>query len=203
MDNRIDVYIAKIPADITLTEVYPKLRQDEISACSNGRVRREKYCAWRLLEYGLECSLGKQLVDMEITKSENGKWISPYVEFSLSHSHDAVCVAISRKPVGVDIEILQSRVNSERFSERILTDGEAAEYQGLTENKLEFLLTKWSQKESLFKLSGGKSFIAKEQDTQKGILVSKTVTLADRDYILSVASAAPERICLFENVSLR
>ncbi len=198
----LDVYIAEIPLDIQVRPLSPKARQNEISACSNERVKREKYCVWKLLEYGLERSLGKKLSDMEITKSENGKWKSPQVEFSLSHSHNAVCVAISRKPVGVDIELLQSRVNTERFSERILTDGETAEYQKLTENKLEFLLTKWSQKESLFKLSGEKNFLPKEHDTQKGNVVSKTVTIADQDYILSVASETPDRLRVFENIKL-
>ena len=198
----LDVYIAEIPADITVGEVFPKSRQEEISSCSCERVKREKYCAWRLLEYGLHRSLGKKLEDVEISKSENGKWNSPHVEFSISHSHDAVCVAISRKPVGVDIELLQSKINTERFCERILTDGEIAEYEKLSDSKLEFLLTKWSQKESLFKLSGEKSFIPKEQNTQKGNVVSKTVSIAGQDYILSVASDTPERLRMFENIKL-
>ena len=198
----LDVYIAEIPADITISDVYPKSRQDEIYACSCERVKREKYCAWKLLEYGLQRSLGKKIADMEIVKTENGKWKSPHVEFSISHSHDAVCVAVSRKPVGVDIETLQSKINTERFCERILTDGEEAEYQKRTEDKLEFLLTKWSQKESLFKLSGEKCFIAKEQDTQKGNVVSKTVIVAGQDYVLSVASDTPEKLRIFENIKL-
>ncbi len=198
----LDVYIAEIPAEIKICEVSPKSRQDEISACSCERVKREKYCAWKLLEYGLQRSLGKKLADMQLSKSENGKWTSPCVEFSLSHSHDAVCVAVSRKPVGVDIELLQSKINTERFCERILTDKETAEYQKLTENKLEFLLTKWSQKESLFKISGEKSFLPKEQDTQKGNVVSRTVNVAGKEYILSVASDTPERLRVYENIKL-
>ncbi len=198
----LDVYIAEIPADIKIGAVSPKSRQDEISACSCERVKREKYCAWKLLEYGLQRSLGKKLADMEIAKSENGKWTSPHVEFSISHSHDAVCVAVSRKPVGVDIELLQSKINTERFCDRILTDGETAEYGKLTDNKLEFLLTKWSQKESLFKQSGGKSFLPKEQDTQKGNVISKTVNVAGQKYILSVASDTPEKLRVFENIKL-
>ena len=198
----LDVYVAEIPADINISEVSPKSRQDEISACSCERVKREKYCAWKLLEYGLQRSLGKKIVDTEIVKSENGKWISPYVEFSISHSHNAVCVAVSRNSVGIDIELLESKINTERFCERILNDAEEVEYQKLTENKLEFLLTKWSQKESLFKLSGDKSFVAKEHDTQKGNVVSRTVIVAGQNYILSVASDTPERLKVFENIKL-
>lgn len=198
----LDVYIAQIPADIIVGEVSPKPRRDEISACSCERVKREKYCAWKLLEYGLQRSLGKKLADMEITKSENGKWTSPHVEFSLSHSHDAVCVAISRKPVGVDIELMQSKINTERFCERILNDGETEEYQRLTDGKLEFLLEKWSQKESLFKLSGEKCFIPKEHDTQTGRMISRTLTVAGQKYILSVASDTPERLRVYEDIKL-
>ncbi len=198
----LDVYVAKIPTDIRMNVVSPKSRQDEISACSCERVKREKYCAWKLLEYGLERSLGKKITEMKIVKSENGKWTSPHVEFSISHSHDAVCVAVSRKPVGVDIELLQSKINTERFCERILTDGEAVEYQNQTDDKLEFLLTKWSQKESLFKRSGEKSFVPKEQDTQKGSTVSKTVSVAGQRYILSVASETPDRLRVYEDIKL-
>lgn len=198
----LDVYVAEILSNIQMRPLYPKERQDEVCACTCERVKREKYCAWRLLEYALERSLGKKLRDMEITKTENGKWVSPHVEFSLSHSHNAVCVAVSRKSVGVDIELLQSKINTERFCERILTDREAEIYEKQTSGQLEFLLTKWSQKESLFKLSGEKSFSPKEQDTQKGNVVSKTLTVAGEDYILSVASETPERLRVFEKISI-
>lgn len=199
---RLNVYIAQIPAEIQFREVYPELRQHEILSCSSDRVRREKYCAWKLLEYGIEHSLAKKLEDIEISKSENGKWISPCLEFSISHSHNVVCVAISSKPVGVDIELMKKKINTDRFCERILTEGEKEEYLKQSNKKLDFLLTKWSQKESLFKMSGDKYFYPKEQDTQNGSVVSKIVIVADEKYILSVASDTPARLRLFENIKL-
>ena len=94
--------------------------------------------------------LNKKLAQpFEILKTENGK---PYIEgnplyFSLSHSCDRGLVAISDKPVGVDIEIFKDKLRKsviERFSAR-----EQAEI----ENERDFLIH-WTAREAYVKLYG-------------------------------------------------
>lgn len=85
----------------------------------------------------------------EILKTENGK---PYVagnplHFSLSHSGDRGIVAISDKPIGVDIEIFKGKLRKsvlERFSAR-----EQAEIA----NERDFLIH-WTAREAYVKLYG-------------------------------------------------
>ena len=73
----LDVYFSEILDSVKLTGLYPPMREKEIAGVSNERVRREKYCAWRLLEYALERSLGLKIEKLEFAKEKSGRWTSP------------------------------------------------------------------------------------------------------------------------------
>ena len=198
----VDVYIAKIPEGLPISTVIPKQRDEEIRAVSNERVRREKYFVWRLLEYAIERSLGLKMKKIKISKSESGKWRSPSCEFSLSHSEGAVAVAVSRAPVGVDIEAISVRT-SERLPERVLTEEELVEYRALSDDmKKEYFISAWTAKEAAFKRSSAVAFEPQKTYGKAAEQKSFSVELDGEKYILAVSTANPEKIKLYESVDL-
>ena len=86
-----------------------------------------------------------------IARTANGK---PYIEgdplfFSLSHSGDSAVIAISGKPVGVDIEEIKERKIASVISN--FTERERREI----EDSLTAFYTNWTVKEAYIKLNGG------------------------------------------------
>ena len=199
----VDVYVAAIPRDIPLTPLYPDIRQAELDGVSNEGLKREKWCVWKLLEYALERSLGIKMKNVGFEKSSTGRWGTERCDFSLSHCDGAIAVAVSRKPVGVDIECV-SLQRQERFADKILTDGERTLYEQLPEEKRAgFIIEKWTAKEALFKKSGDiPAFIPKDHDTLSGSVRTLTVRAADRDYTLSVATDTPDALRVYEDIDL-
>ena len=79
------------------------IRDEEILSCNNQTVKKQKFFVWKLLLKGLELS-GINADEIEFFKEPSGKWTADKIHFSLSHSKNALAVAISSSPVGVDIE---------------------------------------------------------------------------------------------------
>ena len=111
---------------------------------------RELYiCADNVHERLNEILNNKLALPFEILKTDNGK---PYIEgnplhFSISHSGDRGLIAISDKPIGVDIEIFKDKLRKsviERFSAR-----EQAEIA----DERDFLIH-WTAREAYIKLYG-------------------------------------------------
>lgn len=197
----LDVYVAEIPQDTPLSTVYPPARDEEIKACGSQKVQREKYYAWKLLEYAAERTFGKKLKKIDFSKTENGKWECKEFAFSLSHSKNAVAVALSRKPVGVDIELFTPV--KEGAAEKILSAAEKTEYEALSnKEREEYLLKKWTQKESIFKRGNEVHFIPAHTETQNEPLRTEQVALAGDTYFLSVASEHIQRFRLHKNIEL-
>lgn len=198
----VDVYTAEIPDILKIGSVFPSERECEIRSVSNERVRKEKYCVWKLLEYALERSLGLKLKKMQLSKTDTGKWIAEECYFSLSHSENAVAVAVSRAPVGVDIERVRA-TRGEAFARKILTEAEACEFSTLKEDERDsFILEKWCIKEASFKRSGNPLFEPSKISESDSESLSKLVTVGTDSYILAVCTATPEKLRLFENVKL-
>lgn len=72
-------------------------------------------------------------------------------EFSISHSWGHIAIAISERPVGVDVELV--RPYMERLPERIFSPGELTWFQGRYATKVDFF-TLWTLKESYYKFKG-------------------------------------------------
>lgn len=198
----VDVYVARIPNADGDGEILPAQRAEEIASVTNPGVRREKYYAWRLLEYGLERSLGLKIGKMEFAKTPFGKWVSPSCKFSISHSGCYVAVAISRAEVGVDVEQIQLP-RSERFAERILTASELDEYNSLPDGeRVGYLISAWTAKEAIFKTTDRECFIP--SDIELGEKKVKLFEIGDgkSNYILAVSTDTPEKIRLFKNIDL-
>ena len=197
----IDVYVALIPEAKKVGHVYPKERDDEIFACTSEKVKRQKYFVWKLLEYAILKTFGKKIDDVSFTKKDNGKWTADGFEFSLSHSENVVTVAVSKFSVGVDIEVLDAP--KEGAIERVLTDKEKADLDSKkTDEKDLFLLEKWSQKESLFKMGKYDKFTPSSIETTGFSVKSKVVKVGEKDYVLTVASIKTDSINYLMNVSL-
>ena len=194
-----DVYTAKIPAQVAITEVYPKERNNEIQAVSNALVKEERYYAWKLLEYALERTFGYKMQSLEFTKCENGKWCCDKCWFSISHSNSVVAVAVSKKPIGVDIEIIQPP-KSEVIT-RVLTKNELKEYNQ-SEDKTRYLVTAWSKKESIYKKESKGKFLPGKIETAKKNVDVKYVMFHGEEYALTTSSEWAKSIRYFENIQL-
>ena len=124
--------------------------------------------------------------NIKFTKTANGKWICPEFYFSLSHTDTAVCVALSYKEIGVDIE--KVRQVKERLADKILTEDEK-EHLALTDKEIrgDFLLECWVKKESIFKMRGGEALLPTHLDTLSAEVFIKRVTVLDEEYIIALA----------------
>lgn len=181
------VYVAPVPAELGNEKIHPAERQREIEETRNPELKKQKYCVWRLLERAVSEAFGKQLESFEIKKSESGKWLSSGFEFSLSHTDSLVAVAISSAPIGVDVEKI-APVRTASFADKALSISEKQEYCSLPDSeKEEYLIRKWSEKESLFKLSGEKTFHPSEIDTLCERVHSQIIENEGERFVLSVA----------------
>ncbi|MBE6595740.1 MAG: 4'-phosphopantetheinyl transferase superfamily protein [Ruminococcaceae bacterium] len=199
----VDVYLARIPEEGELRSLGCAARERELAEIGNPKVRLEKYYVWRLLEYALERSFGLRADKLSFTKTEAGKWTTEKCAFSLSHCDGAVAVAVSRAPVGVDVESLRA-LAEDRFAAKILNAAERALYDEMpAAEQRDFILEKWTAKEALFKREGGRVFVPREQDTLAGGLCTKRVELDGDTYVLSVATDTPEVIRAYIGVKLK
>ena len=198
----VNVYLAQLP-DRAIAEPLPcPQRNAEIAEISNEQVKREKYYVWKLLAYALEHSFGMKMGQMAFTKDENGGWHTEKVYFSLSHSQDALAVAVSRAPVGVDIEG-KNHIYHDAMPQRIMTAKELAEYEALPENeKQDFFLKLWTVKEAIFKYSGADAFRPEKLEAASFSHKTMESIVGETTCLWSVATNTPERLRVYENISI-
>ena len=186
----VDLYIAAIP-ETAMGTVCAPARQAQLEATEKESLRRQRYFVWKLLEHALENSFGIKSENVAFSRDENGKWHCKECFFSLSHCREAVAVAVSCKPVGVDIECANRQVSPE-LSGKILTEAELAVYDSLPEERRgQFLLEAWCGKESLFKAHGGAVFTARRWDTTRGVRTGMR-NLDGKAYCYAVAAEEPK-----------
>ena len=198
----IDVYGAVLPRCESSVSLLCSERQSEVDGISNEKTRREKYYVWRLLEYAIKNSLGADASRLCFTKGKNRKWSCKGFEFSLSHSGQAICVAISDKAVGVDVERIRVR-DINRMAEYMLTELERDEYEkALNVEREEWLISKWCQKEAIFKSFDSEVFSPKEIETSFFFSYTQKMIIDGEKYILSVASNSKDEVNLFNDIEL-
>jgi phosphopantetheinyl transferase len=115
-------------------------------------------------------------IDKIEIKKDGNKWVCNECYFSLSHSENVAAVAISRTPVGVDIE----KLDGARFlllpQEKLLTESEQAQANIMrTDEKGEYVCSLWTVKEAAFKMENGKNF--KPNQIESGSFSYKTQTV--------------------------
>lgn len=205
-----DVYWAKIPktngavSEEKINLLYPLQRAQEINGCSHEGVKNQKYYVWKLLEYALLRSFGYKIHDLQLEKNANGKWTTSACFFSLSHSNGVVAAAVSRSEIGVDIESLSNA--KLEILERVLTDEEKSVYQQSIQDandyRTQFLMEKWTAKESLFKANGGARFQPSKIYADEKFVKTVTEEIDGEKYALSVATAHLSKIRYFANIDL-
>ena len=191
--DSVDVYIAKIPENCPIKEVSHSARQNEIAAVSNENQKREKYFVWKLLEYAVRDKYRCDILDMKLSKTQNGKWVSELCSLSISHSGGAVLVALAphKLSVGADIELMSERRDPDALARRILSSEQLSEY-GMKQNgeeKTEYLLSAWTSKEAVFKMKDLNAFLPSSFAPEQEHLRVESVILDKKKYIISVASA--------------
>lgn len=196
-----DVYTMAIPEEYTFSTLYPSIRQSEIESTKNQKVKEEKYFAWRLLEYALMRTFGYKIDRLNFEKTENGKWVLDNCYISLSHSHGMVAVAVSKKPIGADVELIEKPKNN--AIERVLNRLEKKAFKKVEDkDKDRYLLTTWSKKESAYKKIGKGKFLPSKIDTVKHSFFEKFIKENGKEYILTVCSEFSNEVRHFERVNL-
>ena len=198
----VDVYLAPLP-DREIEEALPTaLRNEEIALVTNETVRREKYYIWRLLGYALLRSFGLKIEELSFEKNENGAWHTEKAYFSLSHAKGALAVAVSRAPIGVDIEALSAEYR-DGMPKRMMTESEYRDFSSLSEEekRLSFL-TLWTKKEAIFKARGEAVFRPQLIECERASTLTRSVTVGGEQYVLSLATKTPEKLRVFDNIPL-
>lgn len=186
-DKKALVMCAPINSVDTSVPLYPSLRFSEIQACKSERVKCEKYLVWKLLEKAIETNFNLDFANLQFAKNADGKWTCSDLYFSLSHTDGAVCVAVSNKPIGVDIEIVKNIRLS--LKDKILTEREKEKIMSLPEEqKGAFLLDAWVKKESIFKMTGGEALLPTRIDTIDSVAKAESIDILGREYLIAVAS---------------
>ncbi len=106
-----------------------------------------------LLSYALDQELGMKTLP-EIRRTERGKPYfpdQPRICFSWSHSGRYVLCALSRQPVGVDLEVIRPR--RESLPRYAFTDAELSEYYSMGGGWPAFYAL-WTRKEAWCKYTG-------------------------------------------------
>lgn len=187
-----DFYIAPVPEG-KIGPVFPPRRQAQLDNTINENHRRQRYFAWKLLEYGLRKSLDLVMEQMDFQLDERGRWSCPECFFSLSHSGGAVAVAISGAPVGVDLEEMTGKTHP-GLAKKILTQAQLREYMALEEaSQKRLLLENWCLRESLFKWREAAPMAVQPPKSCTG-----TVTVAGKEYSYALVSEQPHRLFLLK-----
>ena len=198
----VDVYLAELPNRDIEEPLECDLRQKDVDGISNELLKREKYYVWKLLGYGLERSLGIKIADLSFVKEKDGRYVTDKAEFSLSHSKGALAVAVSRAHVGVDIECIDEKYR-DGMANRVMTEKEYALYEKLADSeKQAYFYKTWSAKEAIFKHSHKERFIPSDTDTDSAICRSFEKNVGGKPFFLSIATATPEKIRIFEDIKL-
>ena len=193
-------YIVKMPHKVNFSPLYPKERNEEIEKTNHEDLRRQRFCVWKLLEYAIFDVLGRHICDFEFKKEESGKWCAEGLYFSLSHSENALMVAISSHPVGVDIEFIHNP-RSAAFAKRILTESECEEYER-TEDKFAYVIKKWTQREAVYKRSGVGVFSPRRINCDGISTFTDIVKIEKDEYAFTVAADAIEYLKIAFDESL-
>ena len=109
--------------------------------------------AYRLLQHALLQEYGINEAPV-FTYGNKGKPLlqgHPDIHFSLSHCHEAVAVALSDHPVGIDIETVDHY--SPEVARHVMSDDEMRQIEASAQPEVAFTRL-WTMKESLYKLTG-------------------------------------------------
>ena len=150
------IYIDDHIDDFDLREALAAVSQQRRDYALRYRQERDQrlcLAAYRLLQRALLLEYGINETPV-FTYDSKGKPLlqgHPDIHFSLSHCHEAVAVAVSDHPVGIDIEATGHY--SAEVARRVMSDDEMREIEASAQPEVAFTRL-WTMKESLYKLTG-------------------------------------------------
>ena len=187
MSDRVNVFYAEIPSVIGNYAIFP-LRQEEVNAATNPKVKLEKYWSWVLLERIFE-QIGLNVAELHPCRGTDKKWRFDGVHASISHSHGVTSVAISNINCGVDLQQRSDESFNLNLAERILTKNELLTYSNKKEeDKSAYLLEAWTKKESIFKMADS-ALAFNEIECEAFNTFTAKLQLFGKEYCLSVAAS--------------
>lgn len=157
----------------------PKNILDHCNQYKDKYIKQASLFVWSCLDKYIELS--------KVKFSKNGKpIISSKKYLSLSHSLNMVAIAVSNKPVGIDIETIIPFTIVRSLAQRLLNNKELALYHKAKDQCLWF--TKyWTQHEAYIKLLGENVTFSSFNQKIKGEVTTKQIIGKDkRTYLLSV-----------------
>lgn len=160
--------------------------------------RKLRVIADILLRCLLASRLGKSLEEIDLQAGDNGKpyvFGAPFVEVNLSHTRNAVAVALSDKPVGVDIERIRN-INM-RIAEHVCSDIELSWLKESGADQTLRFFDIWTKKEAFLKHTGTGLTHGLKNITVLGRPSPSLSTFFDNDYVISVCS---EEACSREDL---
>ncbi len=98
------VYLGQIPNNLIINGFNCEKRNEQIRSAKSQKIKKQKYWSWKILLYAIKDYFGFDEADVEFSLEKNGKWSCDKCFFSITHSNGVVAVAVSKRPVGVDIE---------------------------------------------------------------------------------------------------
>ena len=127
-----------------------------------------------------------------------GKGANSGLHFNLSHSNERVLIAVSRVPVGVDIEFIRPLKDCEAIARRFFSEAEqSALFSVPPERKLEAFFTCWTRKEAYVKAVGDglsiplRSFdVTFLEDQDPALTVRATAAQGERWFVSHLAGGA-------------
>lgn len=187
LDNSVFVFTSALPTSVTFSPLYPTERNEEVAKTVAKRVKAERYCVWKLLQYAIEKVTEKKITDVTFSKLPSGKWTCLACEFSLSHRDGVIAVALSSSPVGVDIEPF-SPLKKSGLERKILSPLEEKRYTVLPKSRQDaFLLETWTKKESIYKMSNGAYPTFTNFSADEFTTATKLIDIDGNQFVISVA----------------
>lgn len=152
--------IFKIHIPEVINEIH-RLKAELLSKNEKERINRFKFTedkerfstARVVLKLLLENISGISLAALDFNFSPSGKPYFKNIEFNLSHSENYVLIALSNKPVGIDIEIPKENFDFEPILKNTFGSDEINYINSHIPRKESFL-TLWTRKEALLKATG-------------------------------------------------
>lgn len=198
----LNIYVSAYPFECGSQNISFASRAEEIEACTNENVRRQKFYVWKLLELAVNDLPGMDLNSLNLRKDENGKWQSDKIYISLSHSGNVVAAAVSDSSVGLDIEFFNEKKFGKSLANRIATESEKsffAKERAFSER----VCALWTRKESEFKRKGEKIFRPFFTDALSSPCRTFLLKCNHESYVLSVSGESVSKssfVTPFDNV---
>ena len=185
-DRGAEIFLAALPERDIEGDIFPEERQEEIMAKRNSTARRESYFAWRLLGFAVMQLFGEELFAVGLEK-KGGRWSARDFDISISHGGGALAVALSKNPVGIDLESLDGVSDCDGLARRFFNNEELSRYLSSPDGRESFLRI-WTAKEAVFKAQIRETFLPKETDSLSMPVHTEVVRIAKKSYVVSVAA---------------